>query len=91
MRVREMAAQIKAGLEREWGAWEVQVLERMKSVTDKVRRCVWGGWGKEEGEGEGRGVLFSSKPPKTATPMHKFYSHSCGGGPGGRGGWGGLR
>ena len=37
-RVRGLATQIKAGLERQWGAWEVSVLERMADEAGKV--CV---------------------------------------------------
>lgn len=39
-RVRGLATQIKAGLERQWGAWEVEVLERMADEAAKVCVCV---------------------------------------------------
>ena len=38
-RVREMVGLIKSGLEREWAAWEVQVLERVACDTDEVKRA----------------------------------------------------
>lgn len=36
IRVRELANQIKAGLEREWTAWEVHVLQSMAAAADEV-------------------------------------------------------
>lgn len=36
-RVREMAGLIKNGLQKEWAAWEVQVLDRLACVAEKVR------------------------------------------------------
>lgn len=36
-RAREMAGLIKSGLEREWAAWEVQVLERVACDAEEVR------------------------------------------------------
>lgn len=42
-RVREMGNQIKGSLEREWCAWEVDVLGRLSADAEKVR-CTRGRW-----------------------------------------------
>lgn len=40
-RARGMAKEIKAGLLREWDAWEVNVLDRLAANTQEVRRVRW--------------------------------------------------